>query len=245
MLVILTPTQKRTTKNLYPKPMNFPYKGVLFDMDGTLVHNALYHRQAWQEVALELLKLVVTNEDYALKVDGGRNPEIMARLTGQVPAPEAALEFHNAKEGRYRDLARGLLSELAGATAYLNWLEEHNIPCTLVTSSDPVNVEFVFEQIGLGQRFVHRVMGTDVQNGKPHPEPYLRGAALLGLEPEECLVHEDAVNGIKSGLDAGCTVCAIASHSSVESLLAAGAQFAVPDFMVWLEQIQQGDLQKS
>ena len=169
MLVILTPTQKRPTKNLYPKPMNFPYKGVLFDMDGTLVHNALYHRQAWQEVALELLKLVVTNEDYALKVDGGRNPEIMARLTGQVPAPEAALEFHNAKEGRYRDLARGLLSELAGATAYLNWLEEHNIPCTLVTSSDPVNVEFVFEQIGLGQRFVHRVMGTDVQNGKPHP----------------------------------------------------------------------------
>jgi len=216
----------------------FPYKGVLFDMDGTLVHNSPYHRQAWQEVALELLGIEVTNEDYALRVDGGRNPEIMARLTGQVPTPQAALEFHHSKEGRYRDLARGLLEELPGATVYLDWLEGRGIPYALVTSSDPMNVDFVFEQIGLGQRFGKRVLGIDVVNGKPHPEPYLRGAALLKLEPKDCLVHEDAVNGIKSGLAAGCTVCAIAAHSGRESLLEVGAQFAVPNFAVWLEQIR-------
>ncbi len=218
--------------------MSFPYKGVLFDMDGTLVHNSPYHRRAWQEVALELLQLEVTDTDYAQRVDGGRNPEIMARLTGQTPSPEFALEFHHAKEGRYRDLARGLLEELPGVTAYLDWLEGRGIPYALVTSSDLLNVNFVFEQIGLGGRFERRIMGGDVVNGKPHPEPYLRGAALLGLEPADCLVHEDAVNGIKSGLAAGCTVCAIAAHSSVDSLLEVGAQFAVPNFAVWLEQVR-------
>jgi sugar-phosphatase len=66
-----------------------------------------------------------------------------------------------------------------------------------------------------------------VNEGKPHPAPYLAGAALLGLAPEECVVFEDAASGANAGKAAGCTVVATTFSHSVESL--AAAQFLIED----------------
>jgi sugar-phosphatase len=64
----------------------------------------------------------------------------------------------------------------------------------------------------------HIVSADMVMQGKPHPEPYLKGAALLGLSPAECMVIEDSASGAKAGRAAGCKVLAtLYSHSS-ESL---------------------------
>jgi sugar-phosphatase len=65
------------------------------------------------------------------------------------------------------------------------------------------------------------VTAESVQEGKPHPEPYLAGAALLGLRPEDCVVFEDAASGTEAGHAAGCTVIATTFSHSVESLAAA------------------------
>ncbi|EYB69687.1 HAD family hydrolase [Deinococcus phoenicis] len=207
--------------------------GVLFDMDGVLMANNAFHRQAWQEVAAELLGLHLTEHDLDTKVDGGRNPEIIERLTGTAPDEALTLRFHEAKEGRYRDLARGALREVAGLSAYLDALDARGIPFALVTSADAVNVAFGMEALGFGGRFGPRVLGEHVTRGKPHPEPFERGAALLGLDPRECLAHEDAVNGVRSAAGAGCTVVALTTTAPAEVLLAAGAARAVPDFTRW------------
>ncbi|SMB95417.1 HAD family hydrolase [Deinococcus hopiensis] len=207
--------------------------GVLFDMDGVLTANNLFHRQAWQEVAAEVLGLQLTEHDLDTKVDGGRNPEIIERLTGRYPSEALAARFHEVKEGRYRDLARGALREVEGLSAYLTALEERGIPFALVTSADRVNVEFGMEALGLGHRFGPRILGEDVTRGKPHPEPFERGAALLGLNPHTCLAHEDAVNGVRSAAGAGCTVVALTTTATAPALLAAGAVQAVPDFTDW------------
>lgn len=207
--------------------------GVLFDMDGVLTGNNAFHRQAWQEVAAELLDLNLTEHDLDHKVDGGRNPEIIKRLTGRAPSETLARRFHDAKEGRYRDLARGQLREVAGLSTYLNALEALGIPFALVTSADAVNVEFGMTALGLGHRFGARVLGEHVTRGKPHPEPFVRGAALLGLDPRACLAHEDAVNGVRSAVDAGCTVVALTTTAPAARLLDTGAALAVPDFTGW------------
>ncbi|TSA85913.1 HAD family phosphatase [Deinococcus detaillensis] len=207
--------------------------GVLFDMDGVLMSNNAFHRQAWQEVALSHLNLSLTEHDLDTKVDGGRNPEIMQRLTGRVPTPSEALNFHNVKEERYRALARGALREVAGLSAYLDALRERQIPYVLVTSADKVNVEFGLEALGLVERFSLRIMGEDVTRGKPHPEPFERGAALLGLSADACLAHEDAVNGVLSAAGAGCTVVALSTSQTEAALLSAGAVRVVPDFTDW------------
>jgi sugar-phosphatase len=65
------------------------------------------------------------------------------------------------------------------------------------------------------------VTADQVTKGKPHPEPFLAGAALLGLKPEECVVFEDSDSGTKAGRAAGCTVVATTFSHSVESLDAA------------------------
>ncbi|MEF2279309.1 HAD family phosphatase [Deinococcus sp. YIM 134068] len=213
--------------------------GVLFDMDGVLTSNNPWHRQAWQEVAAELLGLTLTDHDLDTKVDGGRNPEIIERLTGQVPDEELALRFHHAKEGRYRDLARGNLREVVGLGEYLDALETRGIPFALVTSADAVNVEFGMEALGFGHRFGPRILGEHVTRGKPHPEPFERGAALLGLDPRACLAHEDAVNGVRSAVGAGCTVVALTTTAPSTSLIAAGAALTVPDFTSWREWLEE------
>lgn len=213
--------------------MTFTPAGVLFDMDGVLTANNLFHRQAWQEVAADLLNLHLTEHDLDTKVDGGRNPEIIERLTGTYPDDALAQRFHDVKEGRYRELAHGALQEVAGLSEYLNALRERGIPFALVTSADRVNVEFGMAQLGFGDLFGQRVLGEDVQRGKPHPEPFQRGAALLGLSPERCLAHEDAVNGVKSAVGAGCRVVALTTTAPAEALLNAGAALTVPDFTGW------------
>lgn len=211
----------------------FTPAGVLFDMDGVLTANNAFHRRAWQEVAAEVLGLNLTEHDLDTKVDGGRNPEIIERLTGTYPDAELAQRFHVAKEGRYQSLAAGALREVEGLSEYLNALDARGIPFALVTSADRGNVEFGMAQLGFGERFKHRVLGEDVTRGKPHPEPFQRGAELLGFDPRYCLAHEDAVNGVKSAVGAGCTVVALTTTAPAETLLLAGATLAVPDFTGW------------
>jgi sugar-phosphatase len=65
------------------------------------------------------------------------------------------------------------------------------------------------------------ITADQVTQGKPHPAPYLAGAALLGYSPEQCVVFEDAASGTKAGRAAGCTVVATTFSHSVESLYAA------------------------
>ncbi|MBZ9713295.1 HAD family phosphatase [Deinococcus multiflagellatus] len=202
-------------------------------MDGVLTLNNHFHRQAWQEVAREVLGLHLTEHDLDTKVDGGRNPEIIERLIGTVPDEALSRRVHDTKEGRYRALAAGALREVQGLGAYLDALEARRIPFALVTSADAVNVAFGMEALGLGHRFAVRVLGEDVTRGKPHPEPFLLGAARLGLDPTQCLAHEDAVNGVRSAAGAGCRVVALTTTAPAEALRAAGAALTVPDFTGW------------
>ncbi|ULH14909.1 HAD family phosphatase [Deinococcus sp. KNUC1210] len=217
---------------LTPDTSQFP-RAVLFDMDGVLTDNNHFHRAAWKELALELLALDLSEDDLNHKVDGGRNPEIIERLTGAPPTPELAERFHVAKEQRYRELALGQLRAVAGLKDYLEALTSRGIPAVIVTSADLVNTEFALEALGIARYFQGRILGEDVQRGKPDPQPYTMGAALLGLNAADCLAHEDAVNGVRSAAGAGCRVVALTTTQNAETLLAAGAALAVPDFTGW------------
>ena len=210
-------------------------RAVLFDMDGVLTANNHFHRQAWKELALELLGLDLSEHDLDTKVDGGRNPEIIERLTGVAPSAGLAARFHDAKEGRYRDLARGQLQPVAGLGDYLSGLRGLGIPAVIVTSSDHINTDFALEALEVAHFFAGRITGDSVTRGKPDPQPYLMGAELLGLRGSECLAHEDAVNGVKSALGAGCRVLALSTTQTEGVLLAAGAARVEPDFSGWRE----------
>lgn len=91
---------------------------------------------------------------------------------------------------------------------------------TVVTSATErlARVRMAAGGIPVPERFVAAELVT---HGKPHPQPYLAGAALLGFAPEECVVFEDAASGTKAGRAAGCTVVATTFSHPIEALDAA------------------------
>jgi len=71
------------------------------------------------------------------------------------------------------------------------------------------------------------ISGDRVVNGKPHPEPYLRGAELIHARPEDCIVIEDAPSGVGAGKAAGCRVLGVLGTHTEQELRAAGAEWVV------------------
>jgi sugar-phosphatase len=97
---------------------------------------------------------------------------------------------------------------------------------TVVTSAtEPLaRVRLAASGIPVPERII---TAENVTEGKPHPAPYLAGAALLGFAPEDCVVFEDATSGTKSGRAAGCTVIATTFSHPIDTLDA--AHYLIPD----------------
>ncbi len=206
------------------------FKAVLFDMDGTLAENAHLHHQAWEVCLLERYGYTLSPTES--KVHGGKTKAIVESLLGNVfPDDASADEFHEYKEEKYRKIAKGKIVPVAGLLEFLDYLEAREIKMALVTSADIKNTKFVLADLNLESRFPIRVMGEDVKRGKPDPEPFLLGASKLGVPAEDCLVFEDSLIGVKSGVSAGARVVGVATMQSKAALLEAGATWAVSDYV--------------
>lgn len=95
-----------------------------------------------------------------------------------------------------------------GALRLLAELQAAGTPCALVLASYRVLLDAVLDRLPAGS-FAVSVGGDEVTRGKPHPEPYQKACALLGVEPEDCLVLEDSITGARAGNAAGSVVVGI------------------------------------
>lgn len=102
---------------------------------------------------------------------------------------------------------------MAGVKDFISDLSVSGLPFCLVTSSDRPRAWHFLKQHGLDGYFTSSVTGDEVTKGKPDPEPYLKGAAKLGIDPADCLVFEDSDSGIKSALTAGMRVISVNNSS--------------------------------
>lgn len=210
------------------------FKAVLFDMDGTLAENAQLHHLAWEVCLLERYGYALSPTE--TKVHGGKTKAIVESLLGNIFLDDvSADEFHEYKEEKYRQIAKGKITPVAGLLEFLDYLEHLVVKMALVTSADFKNTKFVLGDLNLEARFVVRVMGEDVKRGKPDPEPFALGASKLGVPAKDCLVFEDSLIGVKSGVAAGARVVGVATMQSKAALLEAGATWAVKDYVECLE----------
>jgi len=112
----------------------------------------------------------------------------------------------------------------------------------LVTSGLRAVVLPQLEAAGLGPLPPVIVAAEDVTHGKPDPEPYLTAAVMLGVDPAECLVLEDAPDGVRAGVAAGMKVVGVTTTSSRVALRAAGASRVLPDVERFLFERERGRL---
>ena len=110
----------------------------------------------------------------------------------------------------YFKLAESQLRLMDGAKDLLAYAKAQG-KTALVTSSNNEYVDFVFKRTGIGGYFDLVITGDQVTKGKPDPEGYMKAASYFGVDPKNCIVFEDAPNGVLAGKNAGMRVVAVPS----------------------------------
>jgi beta-phosphoglucomutase family hydrolase len=202
-------------------------RGVIFDLNGTLVDDIGYHFMAWRELGASLgMEL---DEATLQSFNGLKNEDIIPRLLGRPASREELERLTSFKEERYRALYRPRLAPLAGAEALLSTLAARGVRCAIASSAPQANRDMVIDGLGWRARFA-AIVEAERLPGKPAPDVFLEAARKLGVPPAECVVFEDAVHGVHAGVAAGMLVVAITTTVPAETLLTAGARWAAANF---------------
>ena len=187
-------------------------QAVLWDMDGTLVETEPYWIEA--EYALAEKYGGTWSHEHALELVGNDllDSAIYIRTHMGIDVEPANI---------VEELLDGVIARVEqavpwrpGAVELLTALGELGVPCALVTMSYRRFVAPVLAALP-PTAFAAIVTGDTVSQGKPHPEPYLKAARQLGLEPGDCLAIEDSNTGARSAEAAGCTVLVVPNHVPV------------------------------
>ena len=214
-------------------------KGLLFDMDGTLVDNLAYHFMAFDAYAKREGFMLL--EPVSLKINGMHSNDIFPLLLGNEVVAQYGLDrLNREKEEVYRDMYRPKIAPIAGVIELLKEAKKAGVKCAIGSSGCRENVEMIIEGLGIADLIDGSISGSDVTHGKPYPEIFTKAHELLGLKAEECIVVEDAVNGIVAGVRAGCKCLAVTTTATAEVLTEAGASLCVEDYStVTIEQLNE------
>lgn len=192
-------------------------KGVLFDMDGVLLDSEEFMCKA----AIRMFRekgVTVSKEDFSPFVGMGEN-----RYLGGV-AEKYGLDFQLEKDKArayqiYAEITAGKLFPLPGVHDFIGRCKKRFLKLAVATSADHVKLIVNLAALNLSpDTFELTINGSEVERKKPYPDIYLEAAHRLGLQPEECLVVEDAVSGIDAAKAAGCRCLALETSFSAEML---------------------------
>ena len=194
-------------------------RGVLFDLDGVLVDSTPAVARVWAWWA---------------RRHGFDDPDEIVRQAHGKPSIATIRELlpHADHDAESREVERREIEDVEGVVPLPGAVELlQAIPpekWAIVTSCTRRLAEVRIAAGGLPQPKC-MVTSTDITNGKPHPEPYLKGAKILGATGAECVVIEDAPAGISAGKAAGAQVVALRTTASDAELREAGADWIVND----------------
>ncbi|GAA4683693.1 HAD family hydrolase [Frondihabitans cladoniiphilus] len=190
---------------------------VLWDMDGTLVDTEPY----WQQSQIELVAEfggTWSREDGDSLIGSGLWHSAKVLQDHGVDLPPA--EIIDRMTADVMKHIKGDMPWRPGAHDLLQQLKEAGVPVALVTMSFRKMAEFIVDAIDLpgfsGPVFDAIVSGDEVEHAKPHPEPYLTGADLLGVPIERCIAIEDSPTGLASAVASGAVAVGVEHHAPLD-----------------------------
>ncbi|MEN9728890.1 MAG: hypothetical protein RLZ91_7 [Bacteroidota bacterium] len=211
-------------------------KAVLFDMDGVVVDNLAYHVDAWL-LFCERHHIPLTREVFYRELNGMNSKDTFEWFYKREMSRAEVEVLEEEKEILYRGFYQDHMKPAAGLLLFLKALRAAGIKTALATSAGPGNIDFIVDGLGIRDQFDAIIGGAEVRKGKPDPEIYLKAAALVGVDPADCWVIEDSLQGIAAGLNAGMRVVGITtSHTATEL---AHTQWVAADFVDLYENLQQ------
>lgn len=183
-------------------------KGIIFDFNGTLFWDSEIQENAWKTFGTKLSGRNITDEEFNTYFHGRTNKDTLEYLTERVLTDKEVNELAQQKESIYRDLCKSDLNKFKlapGVERYLDYLKENNIPFTIATASEINNVNFFIKEFQLDKWFdISKIVYDDgTFRGKPEPDIYLKASEALNIQPDNCIVFEDALSGVQSAQRAG------------------------------------------
>ena len=178
-------------------------KAFLFDLNGTMIDDMEYHVKAWYNILNDDLKAGLSTAAVREQMYG-KNSELLDRVFGKNAfSPERMQELSLEKERRYQQSYLPHLRLLPGLDIFMQRAAAAHIGMAIGSAAIPLNINFVLDNLGIRQYFGAIVSADEVAISKPHPETFLKAAAILGADPAACIVFEDAPKGVEAALQAG------------------------------------------
>ena len=187
---------------------------LLFDLDGVLINSTPAVARVWSRWAVE----------------HGFNPEEVVHRAHGRPSLTTVREYlpDSDHEAENREVERREIEDLEGVVPLPGALDLlaslHENRWTIVTSCTRPLAEVRIRAAGLPLP-KKLITSNDITHGKPHPEPFLKGASILGFPPSECIVFEDVPAGVRAGKGAGARVVAFTTTVQEPALREAGADW--------------------
>lgn len=202
-------------------------RGAIFDMDGVLVDSHPVHMRAWERF-LKSQGRPVSQQDLDFILEGRKREEILRHFMGEL-TPELLASYGQQKEALFREESTNMKS-IPGVTRFLDELASVSLPMGVASCGGRGRVNHLLDQLQLAHYFRFIITGDDVTDGKPDPAIFLKAAGQLQMHPEDLLVFEDSVSGVRAARAAGMQCLGIADDSRAGELIKAGAKSVVLDF---------------
>ena len=190
-------------------------KGMLFDLDGTLIDSMWM----WKAIDIEYLGRygIELPDELQRCIEGMSFSEtaVYFKERFQIPEPLDVMKdtWNQMAYEKYKNevpLKKGVLE-------FLKYCKAQGIKTAICTSKSRELASVCLNSLGIGEYIDLLVTGCDVNKGKPAPDIYLAAAKELSLEPGECLVFEDIVKGLQAGISAGMETCAVEDEYSKDT----------------------------
>ena len=182
-------------------------KGVIFDLDGTLVDSMWI----WKQIDIEYLgaRNIEMPADLQSKIEGMSFYETAVYFKEAYKIPDSPEVIKDNWNMMAMEKYRSVVPLKEGVKEFLQLLRDRGIVIGIATSNSRILTEAALDNLGISKYFGAIVTGSEIIKGKPEPDVYLTAAKKLLVDPKSCLVFEDLPFGIMAGKRAGMKTCAI------------------------------------
>ena len=160
----------------------------------------------------------LSQQTYKTDISGVPIIETLRRLFGNEYDEAGLQQLLNEKEEYYRKIYAPYLAPINGLENFLTELKDAGIKMAIASSATVADIDFILDKIPIRQDFEAIIDGSRVSKGKPNPQIFLKAAQDMKARPEDCVVFEDSLAGIKAANAAGMKVVGITTGHSAAQL---------------------------
>ena len=204
-------------------------KGIIFDMDGTIVDSLPYHYKAWK---IFFKENKVENFSKKLKdYKGGGTLDLMTAVYGDKYSRKELKIMTDDKEIIFREIYKNNVVPIMGFMDMFELIKSKNILVGLASKAIRKNVKMILSELKIYEKFDSIICGDEVRKGKPDPEMFDETVDRFNLKKEECLIFEDSAEGVSAAVNYRVDVVGITSSTSEKILIDKGCITTIDNYL--------------